>query len=154
MKIRDMLKVIGFKSQDLITVGPDEFVSAAIRKLAEYNKGALPVCNDKNELVGIITERDIVRKCFVRGGDFTNKKIMDIMTKQVAIASLDDDLDYAINTMKKERIRHIPVAEDKRVVGIISMRDILGFQYEETKAEIKYMHLLPKREASSFESTL
>jgi CBS domain-containing protein len=101
--------------------------------------------NDKNELIGIITERDIVRKCFVSGGNFINKKIMDIMTKQVAIASMDDDLDYAINTMKKKMIRHLPIVEDKRVVGIISMRDILGFQYEESKAEVKYIHLLPKR---------
>jgi CBS domain-containing protein len=140
-----MLKVTGFKSKSLITVGPDELVSAAIQKLADNNKGALPVCNDKNELVGIITERDIVRKCFVGGVDFKNKKIMDIMTKQVAIATLDDDLEYAINTMKKKGIRHLPITEDKRVVGIISMRDIVGFQYEETKAEIKYIHLLPKR---------
>jgi CBS domain-containing protein len=145
MKIRDMLKVTGFKSQTVVTVGPDELVSAAIQKLAEHNKGALPVCNDKNELLGIITERDIVRKCFVHGVDFINKKIMDIMTKQVAIAILDDDLDYAINTMKQEKIRHIPIVDDKKVVGIISMRDILGFQYEETRAEIRYIHLLPKR---------
>jgi len=145
MNIRDMLKVTGFKSQALITVGPDELVSAAIKKLADNNKGALPVCNDKNELVGIITERDIVRKCFVGGVDFKNKKITDIMTKQVAIATLDDDLEYAVNTMKKKGIRHLPITEDKRVVGIISMRDIMGFQYEETKAEIKYIHLLPKR---------
>ena len=145
MNIRDMLKVTGFKSQSLQTVGPDEFVSAAIQKLAEHNKGALPVCNDKDELVGIITERDIVRKCFVGGVDFKNNKIMDIMTKQVAIVTLDDDLDYAINTMKKKKIRHLPIAEGRKVLGIISMRDILGFQYEETKTEIKYVHLLPQR---------
>jgi CBS domain-containing protein len=145
MNIRDMLKVTGSKSQSLITVGPDEFISAVIQKLAEHNKGALPVCNDKNELLGIVTERDIVRKCFMRDVDFINKKVMDIMTKQVAVATLDDDLDYAINTMKKEKIRHLPIVEDKRVVGIISMRDILGFQYAETKSEIKYIQLLPKR---------
>ena len=154
MNIRDMLKITGFKNQTLITVGPDEFVSVAIQKLSQYNKGALPVCNDKDELVGIITERDIVRKCFASGADFTNKKITDIMTKQVAIATLDDDLDYAINTMKKERIRHLPIAKDKKVVGIISMRDILGFQYAETKAETKYIQLLHRRSASSIESVL
>ena len=145
MNIRDMLKVTGFKNQSLITAGPDEFVSAAIQKLAYHNKGALPVCNDKNELIGIVTERDIIRKCFTSGGDFENKKIMDIMTQQVAVATMADDLDYAINTLKKKKIRHLPIVEDKMVVGIISMRDILGFQYEETKAEIKYIHLLPKR---------
>ncbi len=147
MNIRDMLKVTGFKSQSLITVEPDELVSTAIQTLAEHNKGALPVCNEKNELVGIITERDIVRKCFVRAGDFTNKKILDIMTKEVAVATLEDDLDYAITTMKKGKIRHLPIMDGKRVVGIISMRDLLGFQYEETRTEIKYINLLPKRPA-------
>ena len=141
MNIRDMLKVTGFKPQILITVGPDEFSSAAIHKMAEHDKGALPVCNEKGELVGIITERDIIRKCFVRG-EFKNKKIKEIMTDKVAITREDDDLDYAINTMKKEKIRHLPIADGKRVVGILSMRDILGFQYEETKTRIKYMRML------------
>lgn len=143
MNVRDMLKVTGFKPQALITVGPDELASVAIQKMADYNKGALPVCNEKNELVGIVTERDIVRKCFVRG-DFKNKRIRDIMTDKVAITREDDDLDYAIKTMKKEKIRHLPIADGKRVVGILSMRDILGFQYEETKTKIKYMRMLHK----------
>ncbi len=143
MNIRDMLKVTGFKPQALITVEPDEFSSAAIRKMAEHDKGALPVCNEKNELIGIVTERDIIRKCFVRG-EFKNKKIKEIMTEKVAIAREDDDLDYAIKTMKKEKIRHLPIAEGKSVVGILSMRDLLGFQYEETRTKIKYMRMLHK----------
>jgi CBS domain-containing protein len=145
MKMRDMLKTTGFKGRAVVTVGPNEFVCTAIQKLAEHDRGSLPVCNEKGELFGIITERDIVRKCFVRGVDFINKKIADIMTKQVAIAIPDDDLDYVITVMKQKRIRHIPIVDDNKVVGMISMRDILGFQYEETKAEIRYVHLLPKR---------
>jgi CBS domain-containing protein len=145
MNIKDMLKVTGFKPQVLITVAPDEFAQAAIKKMAQRNMGALPVCNEKGELIGIVTERDIVRKCFAYGGDFQNKKIKDIMTEKVAIARLDDDLDYAIKTMKKEKIRHLPIADGKKVVGILSMRDILGFQYEETNIKIKYMQMLPKR---------
>ena len=145
MKIRDILKVKEFKDRPVATVGTNELVSAAIKKLAEYDRGALLVCNDKEELIGIITERDIVRKCFVRGDDFINKKIADVMTKQVAIALPEDDLDYAINTMKQKKIRHIPVVDNKKVLGMISMRDILGFQHAETKAEIRYVHLLAKR---------
>ncbi len=143
MNIRDMLKVTGFKPQALVTVGPDEFVSEAVKKMGERDKGALPVCNEAGELIGIVTERDVVRKCFVRG-EFKNKKVKEIMTDKVAIAREDDDLDYAIKTMKKEKIRHLPIAEGKRVVGILSMRDILGFQYEETRTKIKYMRMLHK----------
>ena len=145
MKIRDILKLKEFRYRAVVTVSPNDFVSAAIRKLAEHDRGSLPVCNDKDELVGIITERDIMRKCFARGDDFINKKIMDVMTKQVAIATPEDDLDYAINTMKQKRIRHIPIIDAKKVVGMLSMRDILGFQYAETKAEIRYVHMLPRR---------
>src|SRR5450759_1950522 len=101
MKIRDILKLKEFKYRTVVTVGANEFVSTAIQKLAEHDRGSLPVCNDKDELIGIITERDIVRKCFARGDDFINKKITDVMTKQVAIATPEDDLDYAINTMKQ-----------------------------------------------------
>ena len=86
-----------------------------------------------------------MRKCLAHGGNCDDKKVGDIMTHEVAIASMEDDLDYAINTMRNKKIRHIPIADGKRVVGMISMRDILGFQYEETKAEIKYIKLMPQR---------
>jgi len=145
MKIRDILKLKEFQYRSVVTVAANESVSSAIQKLAQHDRGSLPVCNDKDELLGIITERDIVRKCFAGGDHFMNKKIADVMTKQVAIATPEDDLDYAINTMKQKRIRHIPIVDANKVIGMISMRDILGFQYAETKAEIRYVHLLPKR---------
>jgi len=86
-----------------------------------------------------------LRKCFDRSYAFINKEIKDVMTEQVAIATPEDDLDYAIDIMKKKRIRHIPIVNDQKVVGMISMRDLLGVQYEETKAEIRYAHMLPRR---------
>ena len=145
MKIRDLLKLKDFKYRTVVTVRPNETISAAIQKLAEHDRGSLPVCNDKGEIGGIITERDILRKCFDRSYAFINKEIQDVMTEQVAIATPEDDLDYAIDIMKKKRIRHIPIVDDQKVVGMISMRDLLGVQYEETKAEIRYAHLLPRR---------
>ncbi|PKN18930.1 MAG: CBS domain-containing protein [Deltaproteobacteria bacterium HGW-Deltaproteobacteria-6] len=154
MNVKDMLKVTGFKPHALITVTPDESASAAIKKMAEHNKGALPVCNEAGDLIGIVTERDIIRKCFAHEGGFENKTIKDIMTEKVAIAGLNDDLDYAIKTMKKEKIRHLPIADGKRVVGILSMRDIMGFQYQEASIKIKYMQMLPKRSASAELSTV
>ncbi|MBP7342588.1 MAG: CBS domain-containing protein [Smithellaceae bacterium] len=147
MNVSEMLKAMRFKPQVLVTVKPDELSSAAIQKMADYNKGALPVCNDDGELIGIVTERDILRKCFAREGSFKNKTVNDIMTKKVAIARPDDELDYAIKTMKKEKIRHLPVADGKKIVGILSMRDILGFQYEETRTRIRYMQMFPRRAA-------
>jgi len=145
MKIRDLLKSKDFKYRTLVTIRPNETVSAAIQKMAEHDRGSIAVCNDKGEIGGIITERDILRKCFDRSYAFINKEIKDVMTEQVAIATPEDDLDYAIDTMKKKRIRHIPIVDDQKVVGMISMRDLLGVQYEETKAEIRYAQMLPRR---------
>ena len=115
MKIRDLFNVKDFKYRIAITVQPNETVSAAIQKLIEHDRGSLPVCGDKGELLGIITERDIVRKCFAQGGDYNNIKIQDIMTGQVATCILEDDVDYAINVMKQKRIRHIPILDGQRL---------------------------------------
>ena len=142
MKIRDLLKI---KDRPVITIGPSESVSVAIQKLVENDRGSISVCNDKGELVGIITERDIVRKCFAHGDAFVNIKVQDVMTKQVAIGTPEDDLGYAISAMKQKRIRHLPIVDDQKVVGMVSMRDLLDVQLSETEAQIRYVSLLPKR---------
>jgi CBS domain-containing protein len=141
MKIRDLLKI---KGVPVITIGPNETVAAAIQKLVEYDRGSIPVCNEQGELMGIITERDIVRKCFVRTDALASIKIEDVMTKGVAIGAPEDDLDYAISVMKQKRIRHLPIIDHQQVVGMISMRDLLDVQLSETKAEIRYAGLLPR----------
>ncbi|MFC2040583.1 CBS domain-containing protein [Chloroflexota bacterium] len=145
MKMRDVLNAKDIKYRKPITINPDESVLSAIRKLAENDRGAIPVCNDDGTLVGIITERDILRKCFSQSGDFINNRIQGVMTETVVIALPDDNVDYAIDVMKKKRIRHIPVMEGQQLMGMISMRDIMGFQYEETKAEIRYAYLLARK---------
>ena len=145
MKIRDALKTRELKYRVVVTVGPNDLVSTAIGKLTEYDRGALCVCDDQGNLVGIITERDILRKCFTGHGEFVNKEIVDAMTAKVVIATPEDDVDYAINVMKKERIRHIPVVDGQKILGMISMRDLLGLQYEETKAEIRYAYMVRRR---------
>ncbi|MFC1945924.1 CBS domain-containing protein [Chloroflexota bacterium] len=145
MKIRDLLKMTDFENRVVVIVRQNQTVSEAVNKLIENNRGSLPVCNDTGELVGIITERDIVRKCFVHGGDLNNINIGDIMTEQVAICIPEDDLDYAIEVMKRKRIRHLPVVDNQKIVAMVSMRDLFGVQYEGAKAEIRYARLLPKR---------
>jgi len=142
MKIRDLLKI---KSRPVITIGPNDTVSAAVQKLAEYDRGSLPVCNDKGELVGIVTERDIVRKCFNSIGAWANFKVQDVMTKEVAFGIPDDDLEYAISAMKQKRIRHLPIVDNQRVVGVVSMRDLLDVDLEAAQAEIRYAGLITTR---------
>ncbi|HLC23684.1 MAG TPA: CBS domain-containing protein [Dehalococcoidia bacterium] len=147
MKIRDLLKI---KGRQVVTIGPNETVVVAVQKLIEHDRGSIPVCSEKGELVGIITERDIVRKCFVRSQALASIKIEDVMTKEVAIGAPEDDLDYAISVMKQKRIRHLPILDNQKVVGMVSMRDLLDVQLGETRAEIRYAGLLPKRSPRHF----
>ncbi len=142
MKIRDLLKT---KSRSVITIGPNDTVSSAVQKLAEHDVGSLPVCNDKGELVGIVTERDVVRKCFKSVDACTSLKVRDVMTKEVAFGIPDDDLEYAISAMKQKRIRHLPIVDNQRVVGIVSMRDLLDVELKESKAELRYCGLMTRK---------
>jgi CBS domain-containing protein len=139
MKLEELLDQKEFKYREMVSVRPKETISSTIRKLAEHDRGALPVCNDKDELVGIITERDIVRKCFTGSTDCSRFKVQDVMSRKVVIGNPGDDLDYAISVMKQERIRHLPIVDDRKVIGMISMRDLLGVKLEESRAEVKYL---------------
>ncbi len=138
MKLGDLLNSKEFKYQVYITASPDETVSSAIMKMNEYDRGSLPVCNDKGEPEGIITERDIVRKCFDKKV-LSDIKVRDIMSENMIVGTLDDDVDYAINAMKQKRIRHLPIIDNNRVVGMISMRDLMGIRLEHANTRIKLL---------------
>ncbi len=142
MKIRDFLKA---KSRPVVTIGPNDTVSAAVQKLAEYDVGSLSVCSDEGELLGIVTERDIVRKCFKSVNACASFKVQDVMTKEVAFGIPDDDLEYAISAMKQKRIRHLPILDNQRVVGMVSMRDLLDVELKESQAELRYCGLITKK---------
>ena len=142
MKIRDFLKI---KGRPVITIKPDEVVSAAIQKLIKNNIGALPVCNDNDELVGIISERDLLKECSRHGCDIGTNRVQGVMTRRVAVGSPEDEVDYATSVMKQERIRHLPIVVDRKIMGIVSMRDIVDMQLEETMALVRYVGLLPRK---------
>ncbi len=142
MKIRELLKVGGREVQ---TIGPNQTISEAVQKLSKYNRGSLPVVDEHGHLAGIITERDIVRKCFARADSCDAVKVKEIMTKDVVIGTPDDDAEYAVMVMKQKRIRHLPILEESKVVGMVSMRDLLDIQLENCKVEVRYSQLLPRR---------
>jgi CBS domain-containing protein len=137
MKLGDLLNTKDPKYRTVITVKPSDRISAVIQKLVEWDRGSVPVCNDAGELVGIITERDIVRKCFRK--DCEKLKAQEVMSRKVVIGKPEDQLDYAISVMKEARIRHLPIVDGKKVVGMISMRDLLGIKLEESQTEARYL---------------
>ena len=145
MKIRDFLKI---KSRSVISIGPDETVSAAMQKLVDNNIGALPVTTDDGELLGIISERDLLRECLNRSNAVSTTRLQDVMNKSVVVATPDEDLEYVTSIMKQKNIRHLPIVVGQKVEGMISMRDIVNERLQEAEAEIRYiglMHTRPSR---------
>ena len=141
MKLGDLLNTKDAKYRVAVTVQPSETVMAAVHKLAKHDRGSIIVCDDEGKLLGIITERDIVRKCFTSGKDLDKTRIQDVMTTRVIVAKPEDDLSYAINVMKEARIRHIPIVDaQEKAIGIISMRDLLGVQLEESNTTVRILN--------------
>jgi CBS domain-containing protein len=139
MKLGELLTNKELNRRGAVKIDPNHTISDTIKLLVEHDCGSFPVCNDKGELVGIITERDIVRKCFTGGTDCSRFRVKDVMSTKVAVGRADDDLDYAINVMKMEKIRHLPVVDGHKVIGKISMRDLLGVQLEQSRTEVRFL---------------
>jgi len=107
----------------VITIGPDALLIDAIELLLCHGVSGLPVVNATGELVGMITEHDIMN--FALSGDAADTRVQEAMTTQLTIVAPDAEMAMAINHMISRRLRRVPVVEEGRVVGIISRRDVL-----------------------------
>ena len=113
MRIYELLRGKGF---DVITVRPSTPVSEAISLLKEYNLGAVVVSNDGMQISGILTERDVVRR-LVDGTDFLDSPVSDVMTSEVLTCRPAESVQSLMNTMTEQRIRHLPVVDERHCLG-------------------------------------
>lgn len=111
-------------SRRIISVSPDENAAVAARLLSHYNIGALPVCTKDGRLRGMVTDRDIVLRCVAAEEDPLTVKVSDIMTRRIFSVGSKQSVDEASALMAKEKIRRLPVQENNKVVGMISLSDI------------------------------
>ena len=114
----------------------------AIARLDELKVGSLLVINNEDEIVGILSERDILYKCYNSGIALTEQKIENLMTPkdQLIIGKPDDNTQYLRNLMTEKRIRHIPIVDESNsLVGIVSSGDIIKNELELTENEAKLM---------------
>jgi CBS domain-containing protein len=118
MKVKDMM------SDSVIQIGAEEPVEVAARTLAHYNIGALPVCDSKGKLCGIVTDRDIVTRCLASAKDPQKPPVRDIMTHQVRTANPDMTLSAAAHLMGSQQIRRLPVLENGKLCGLLSLGDL------------------------------
>jgi len=114
----------------------------AIAQLDKLKIGSLIVINDKNEILGIVSERDILYKCYNSGIPLKERNIKDLMTskKNLIIGKMEDDTHYLRNVMTQKRIRHIPIIDDSgQLAGIISSGDILKNELKVTEKEARLL---------------
>jgi CBS domain-containing protein len=116
--------IVDVMSVRLVRVAPDESVQAAVGRMVEDNVGAVAVC-DGSRLVGIFTERDVLRLAGERAR-LDELRIDDVMTRNVVTVSADSDILAAARLMGERQIRHLPVVEGENVLGLVGIRDVLG----------------------------
>ncbi|MFC9552400.1 CBS domain-containing protein [Rhodococcus sp. NPDC056960] len=131
MRIADVLRN---KGPAVVTVDPGMSVSTLIGELARHNVGAL-VVTENDAVVGIVTERDVVRRIHERGPDILNGQVADIMTTSVFACLPTDTVDSLAETMTERRIRHLPVIVDGQLVGIVSIGDVVKSRIGELQTE-------------------
>ncbi|MCY4446935.1 MAG: CBS domain-containing protein [Rhodobacteraceae bacterium] len=119
----------------IISIGPDEKVTVATQLLASNRVGALVVLNDKSQLVGIISERDIVRTIGQLGSKTLSMYVKDIMSTKVVTCQGEETADDILNKMTQGRFRHLPVTHDGRLTAMISIGDVVKARLEELDKE-------------------
>jgi CBS domain-containing protein len=131
------------KAKGVHSIAPDEPVLAAIRKMAEHHIGALLVMSG-DRLVGIVSERDYARKVVLMGRSSTETKVETIMTTKVITVNPRQDAHDCMRLMTDKRIRHLPVIQGDRVVGVLSIGDLVRAviqEQERTIADLEsYIH--------------
>lgn len=121
MRIADVLRG---KGNAVTTVASDAAVTEVLRFIAEGNLGALPVV-DGDRLVGIVSERDVVRRLHQQGGSLLNARVADVMTSDVVTCSPEDGVGDLARVMTERRVRHLPVIVDGALAGIVSIGDLV-----------------------------
>lgn len=119
-----MMKVSDIMSDRVVTIDEREPVIAAARLLKRMNLGALPVTDRGGKLVGMLTDRDIVLRCVALGGDARTMTAGDIMTRGVVTATPDVKVDDAAKRMGRGQVRRLPVVENGKLVGMLSLADM------------------------------
>lgn len=136
MKIKDILAK---KGPQVFTIGDNMPISTAIEYLANNKIGVLLVLSEDGKICGIISERDIIREFAKSKAEALDKLVGEVMTRQVIFVEPDDEIEYAEKVLTQNKIRHLPVLHQKRLVGLISIGDIVKAALNETKIENKYL---------------
>ena len=129
-------RILATKPERIITIGDDATIRAALARLAEHRIGALIVVDKGGALCGILSERDIVRRAAMNE-DLFSQTVGEVMTQDVVVGVPQDDIMSVAHVMTERSFRHLPIVdEDRRVIGMISIGDVMKAQRDEYRGEI------------------
>ena len=136
----NIASLLAKKGPKVVTVQPEQTIRQALALLAQHNIGALVVVDGQGGPIGILSERDVVRSA-VRDEDVFRKTVSALMTKDLILGVPQDDLESVGRTMTDRRIRHLPVVDQRRLVGIISIGDVVKAQRDLYRGEVETLQL-------------
>lgn len=141
MLLQDILRA---KGSTVFTVGPDVTLAEAVRELVRKNVGSLVVTEpasgrEETHVLGIITERDLLRVQATGKVSFESRTVGSVMSTELISASPTDPVEHAMGLMTQHRVRHLPVLSEGRLLGMISIGDVVKAQYDEATLENHYM---------------
>ncbi len=135
MKIKDILAVKGSR---VVTVAESTSIFAAMLVFSANRIGSLLVIDKNENILGIICARDVLMATINHYEDIKTMTVESIMTTNLIVGRKDDDLDYVRALMTRNRIRHLPIIDKKKLIGLISMGDVVNAQVEEKDVELRY----------------
>ncbi|MCK4573406.1 MAG: CBS domain-containing protein [candidate division Zixibacteria bacterium] len=138
MLVQDLLKK---QPKTIMTVGKGTNVLAAMQLLIDNNISCLPIVENDNRLIGIISDKDIFKAVYDRQDAFVAFKVGDLMETNLIVGVEADDINYIAGLMTNNRIRHIPIVDRDRIIGLISVGDIVKVQMKSMEVENRYLKL-------------
>lgn len=132
MRVADLLRT---KGSEVATVPPKVSVTGLLEDLARYNVGALVVVDESGALAGIVSERDVVRRLNERGAALLTAPVEEIMTSPVVTCDANEGVDRLAEVMTERRIRHMPVVDNGRLIGIVSIGDVVKSRIQQLESD-------------------
>ena len=131
--------ILGVKGSKVWTIRAHQTVREAVEILVRQKIGSLLVFGTGTEIVGILSERDVMQTCFQDGKSWESALVSKVMTKNVIIGTPEDQVEYIMGVMTQNRVRHIPVLDGKMLCGIVSIGDVVKALLKDSEYQNRYL---------------